>query len=196
MRVTLPGAGWSSAQDSTDEFKLSPPGYPATDSAPVIRFWIDPHASTPCSDQVLAVDMSTPARAVDWLRSNKNLIVSTPQRTTIAAHLPALRVDVLNLSPTAPKCSSSCPGPCFDFFLFFGGSFASPDLAPGHTPKATEVFGGDPVRFYFAAIGPPSHLFTVGVETPNRKGFAKVNAEAVTLLAHMHLPPKLPPKHG
>jgi hypothetical protein len=92
MRVTPPGAGWSSAQDSTDEFKLTPPGYPATDSSPVIRFWIDPHASTTCSDKLVPVDMSTPARTV------------------------------------------------------------------------------------------------------NRKGFAKVNAGAVTLLAHLHLPPKHPPK--
>jgi hypothetical protein len=196
MRVNLPSGGWRSSQDSTDEFKLYPPGYPAHDASPSIRFWIDPSASTPCSDKVLPVDMTTPARAVHGLRRNKDLIVSSPRRTTIAGHLPGLRVD-LGVSRTAPRCSPSCPGPCLDYLLFFGGAFATTDLAPGHTPGATEVFGsgaGDPVRLYFATVGPPSHVLTVGVEAGNSHEAAKVDAAAAVLLARLRLPAKLPPK--
>jgi len=63
MRVKVPGSGWVSHQDSTTEFKLSPPGYPDPNTTPVIRFWIDPRVSTPCTDIVLPYKLTTPARA-------------------------------------------------------------------------------------------------------------------------------------
>ncbi|HJQ51071.1 MAG TPA: hypothetical protein VJ838_11205, partial [Gaiellaceae bacterium] len=66
MRVNVPGSGWFSQQDSTTEFKLSPPGYPDPNYVPVIRFWIDPRVSTPCTDIVLPYKVTTPARAVAW----------------------------------------------------------------------------------------------------------------------------------
>lgn len=197
MRVDVPGSGWSSAQDSTTELKLSPPGYPDPTTAPTIRFWTDPRVTTPCSDNVLPVDMTTPARAVRWLRSNKDMVVSVPKRTTIAGHLAALRVD-LDVSPNAPQCHPSCPGPCIDYFGFFGGTAPdATDLAPGHTPGIKDAFGsgrGELVRLYFAHIGPPSHLFVVGVDTPNGNGFAQVSAAAATMLTHLRLPTRLPPK--
>jgi hypothetical protein len=199
MRVDVPGRGWTSQQDSTTEFNLSPPGYPDPNTAPVIRFWIDPRVSTPCSDKVLPINISTPARAVRWIRTNRNFIASAPKQTTIAGHLSALTVDY-DVSPSAPRCDPSCPGPCIDYFLFFGGTAPdATDLAPTHTPGVKDGFGTgthDPVRLYFAHIGPPSHLFVVGVETPNGNGMAKVRAAAARMLAHLRLPARLPPKHG
>jgi hypothetical protein len=196
MRVTVPGRGWSSPQDSTNELKLHPPGY---SDATLLRFWVDPRLSTPCSDRVIPGQIRTPAEAVRWFRNNTNLIVSSPRRTTIAGHLAALTVDV-NLSPTAPRCSPSCPTPCIDYFLFFAGTGPDvTDLASGHTPGAKDAFGsgrGELVRLYFAEIGKPSHLFVVGVDTYNKKDFAALTSVASTLLARLRLPPKLPPNHS
>jgi len=178
MRVTVPAGGWRSSQDSPTEFKLNPPN----DNNAAIRFWIDPNASTPCSDKVVPVDISSPTRAVAWLRGNKNLLISNQRRATISGHL-ALRVD-LDVKAAAPKCSPDCPGPCLDYFLF-------------HQQGVTEPFGtgrGELVRLYFAQIGPPSHLFVVGVDTPDRNAFATLTASATRILADLRLPPKLPPR--
>lgn len=193
MRVTLPGRGWSSPQDSATELRLHPPGY----SGPTfLRFWIDPRLSTTCTDRVISTKITTPAQAAHWFRSNKNMIVSSPRQTTIANHVAALTVDV-DLSPTAPRCDPSCPAPCIDYFLFFQGTGPdAADLAPGHTPGAKDGFGsgrGELVRFYFAEIGKPSHLFVIGVDTYSRKDFATLTATASRLLTTLRLPSKLPP---
>lgn len=200
MRVSVPSSGWTSHQDSTTEFRLSAPGYPVdTQTTPVIRFWIDPRVSTPCTDKVLPYKMTTPARAVHWLTTNKNFIVSNTGRTMIAGHIPALRIDY-DVSPTAPKCDPHCPDvSCIDYFAFMGGPQPdATDLAPTHTPGIKDGFGTgahDPVRLYFAHIGPPSHshLFMVGVETPNGNDLAGLRADAARMLAHLRLPNKLPP---
>jgi hypothetical protein len=205
MQVNVPGSGWSSEQDSTTEFKLSLPGYPNPNTTPLIRFWIDPRASTPCSDKVIPVNMTTPVRAVHWLRNNKNLTVSAPRRTTIAGKLQALTVD-LNVSKTAPRCSGA-PAVAADYFLFFGGTAPAPtDIAPQHTPGVKDAFGtgrGELVRLYLAQIGPPAHLFVVGIDVPNRIGgppmrkrFAQVNGIATSILADLQLPATLPPKQN
>ena len=197
MRVKVPGNGWTSQQDSTTEFKLSPPGYPDPSTAPVIRFWIDPRVTTPCTDQALPARLTTPARAVHWLTTNKNFLVSTATRTTIAGHLAALGVDY-DVSPSAPKCDPSCPSSCIDYFAFFGGPQPdATDLNPAHTPGIKDGFGtgaNDPVRLYLAHIGNPSHshLLMVGVETPNGTDQAQLRVEAAAMLAHLRLPTKLP----
>jgi hypothetical protein len=197
MRVKVPGSGWISQQDSTTEFKLSPPGYPDPSTAPVIRFWIDPRVSTSCTDIVLPYKMSTPARAVRWMTTNKDFIVSGTKRTTIAGHIAAIRLDY-DVSPSAPKCDPSCPSSCIDYFAFMGGPQPdATDLAPTHTPGIKDGFGtgaDDPVRLYFAHIGPPSHahLFMVGVETPNGSDLTAMRADAANMLAHLRLPTRLP----
>ncbi|HEX6787639.1 MAG TPA: hypothetical protein VF091_00245 [Gaiellaceae bacterium] len=188
MRVRLPSRGWSSPQDSTNELRLHPPGY---SDATFLRFWTDPRLSTACSDRVISARITTPAQAVRWFRSNKELLVSPPRQATIAGHVAALTIDV-DLSPTAPRCGASCPGPCIDYFLFFGGTAPdATDLAPGHTPGAKDGFGsarGELVRFYFAEIRKPARLFVVGVDTYSKKDFAALTPVASTLLAKLHLP--------
>jgi hypothetical protein len=195
MRVSLPGSGWSSPQDSTTELNLHPPGYSAS---PSVRFWVDPRLSTPCSDKVIPVHITTPAEAVHWFRSNPNMIVSPPRRTTIAGHVAAVTVDV-NLTASAPRCSPSCSGPCIDYFLFFTGTGPlATDAAPGHTPGIKDLFGsgrGELVRFYFAEIAKPAHLFVIGVDTYNKHDFTALTPVASKLLARLQLPSKLPPNH-
>ena len=184
MRIRLPG-GWQAVQDSTTEFKLTPPHSTDPDT-PALRFWVDPHASTPCTDKALPVDISTPTKVVDWLRRDRNVVVSTPSRTTIGRGLKALRVD-LDTSARAPRCSSACPGPCVDYFLF---------RAPG---VPTEPYGtgrGELVQLYFAHIAPPGHLLVFAVDTPNARTFRKLTASARSLLATVRMPAKLPPRRG
>lgn len=201
MRVNVPGSGWVSHQDSTTEFKLSPPGYSGSGSGandpPRIAFWIDPRVTTTCTDKLLPVKLTTPSAAVHWLSTNKNFVVSGTERTTIGGHVAALRID-FDVSPSAPKCAPSCPSSCIDYFAFLGGPQPDePDLAPTHTPGIKDGFGtgaGEPVRLYFAHIGRPSdsHLFVVGVDTPNGNDEDGLRAEAATMLAHLRLPTKLP----
>lgn len=197
MRVNVPGSGWVSHQDSTTEFKLSPPGYSDPDTAPVVRFWIDPRVSTPCTDKILPLTLTSPESVVRWLRANKNFIISGTGRTRIAGDLAALRLDY-DVSPRAPKCSPSCTSSCIDYFMFMGGPQPdATDLTPGHTPGIKDGFGtgaGDPVRLYLAHIGPPSHahVFMVGVETPSGQDLAGLRAAAAKMLAQLRLPAKLP----
>jgi hypothetical protein len=187
LRVTVPAGGWQSGDDSPREFKLYPPGYAADDSSPAIRFWIDPRASTPCSDKPLPVDMTTPARVLRWMRSDKNLIVSASRRTTIAGHLAATSVD-LDVRPSAPRCSSGCPTACIDYFLF---------TSPGEATRPYGTGSGELVRLYVTRIGPPSHVFLAmtDVGSPQTKTvFATLNTTLATMLAGLRLPAKLPPK--
>jgi hypothetical protein len=76
--------------------------------------------------------------------------------------------------------------------LFFGGTAPdATDLAPGHTAGIKDGFGsgrGQPVRLYFAAIGQPSHLFVVGVDTPSKRVFTALTASMPGLLARLRLP--------
>jgi hypothetical protein len=182
MRVTTPVSGWSVGADSQTEFELYPPGRDPNDAATAIRFWIDPHPSTPCTDQDLPVSIPTPARAVEWLQSNTNLVISNLKNVAIAGNLVGLRVD-LNDSAAAPKCAPQCPGPCIDYFLF-------------HAPGITDPYGtglDEFVQLYFAQIGPPAHLFVVGVDTPNLRVFTDMTASAAEMLASLRLPDQLPP---
>lgn len=180
LRVTVPAGGWRGGEDSSLELRLEPPGHPGE----YLRFWLDPHASTPCSDRLLSVDTTTPARVVSWLRGNKNLTVSAPRQTMIAGGLTALSVD-LDDSATAPRCDPTCPpGPCIAYFLFPGDGYS----------ESYGTGARSPVRLYFARIGPPAHVFTVGIESSGPKQFQPLIAEVASILAQVRLPTKLPPE--
>jgi hypothetical protein len=185
MRVIVPAGGWTSQHDSPIEFTIWPPHTASSDPAP-IHFWIDPHASTPCTDHFVSADLSTPAKIVSWLKHDKNLIISGPRRTTVAGHIAALSVD-LNVSPKAPRCSPSCPGPCIDYFLFKAPNFHSDVYGTGR---------GEFVRLWFAETGPPAHLMMAGTDALNKARFGMLNAAMPEILASLRLPPKLPSRQG
>jgi hypothetical protein len=185
MRVIVPAGGWTSQHDSPIEFTLWPPHTPSSDPTP-IHFWIDPHASTPCTDHFVSADLSTPAKIVGWLKQDKNLIISGPRRTSIAGHIAALSVD-LNTTPKAPRCSPSCSGPCIDYFLFKAPNFHSDVYGTGR---------GEFVRLWFAQIGPPAHLLMAGTDALTKGRFATLNAAMPKILASLRLPQKLPSRHG
>jgi Tol biopolymer transport system component len=199
MKVNVPGSGWTSVQDSTTEFKLSPPGYPDPNTAPVIRFWIDPRVTTACSAILLPYKLSTPSRGVSWFTTNANFFVSGSGQATIAGHTPALTVDY-DASPNEPECDPACGGPCIGYFAFFGGPQPdSTDSFPGHTPGIKDGFGtghDEPVRLYFAHIGSPSHSHLLVVGVDDQEGgadMAALRADAATMVANLRLPSRLPP---
>jgi len=79
-------------------------------------------------------------------------------------------------------------GPCIGYFIF---------RAPGIVPTDTYGTGrGEPVRLYFAQIGPPTHLFAVNVDTTNKNVFARMNAVAAKILSSLRLPSRLPSRRG
>jgi hypothetical protein len=185
LKVAMPTTGWRRTEDTAGELELIPPNGTNTES-PALRAFIDPHASTPCTDQILPADISTPALIIKWLKANKNLIIKGPKRTTIGGRTPAWFVD-LDTTATAPQCDPSCPGPCFDYFLF---------RTPG---IGTDPYGtgrGELVRLYFAEIGSPKHLFVFNIDTPNKKVFATMTAIAAKMVAGMQLPSNLPSRQG
>jgi hypothetical protein len=185
LRVTVP-ARWQIGEDSKLELKLLPP-HSRNPDTPALRFWLDPHASTACTDVPVHADLSTPAAAIAWLRGNKNLVVSASHRATVGRKkIPARYVDLDN-SPHAPRCSPTCPGPCIDYFLFH---------APG---TATEPYGtgrGEPVRLYFAEVRSPRHLFVFGVDAPSPTRFARLTPVAAKILGTLRLPSRLPSRRG
>jgi hypothetical protein len=185
MRVIVPAGGWASQHDSPIEFTLWPPHTAPSDPTP-IHFWIDPHASTPCTDHFVSADLSTPAKIVSWLKQDKNLIISGPRRTTVAGHIRALSVD-LNVTPKAPRCSTSCSGPCIDYFLFKAPNFHSDVYGTGR---------GEFVRLWFAHIRRPTHLLMAGTDALTKARFATLNAAMRKILAGLRLPRELPTRKG
>lgn len=185
MKVTIPPGGWQRTEDTAGELELIPPGGTNTES-PALRAFIDPHASTACTDKILATDIGTPTLIINWLKANKNLVIKGPRKTTIAGHIPAWFVD-LDARSSAPRCDPSCPSACLDYFLF-----KTPGI--GIDPYGTGR--GEPTRLYFAQIGSPKHLFVFNVDTPNRRVFATMTAIAAKMVAGMHLPANLPSRQG
>jgi hypothetical protein len=187
LRVTVPAGGWRSYEDSPVELKLNPPNTPDPES-PALRMWIDPHASTACSDAQIPVDMGTPTKVVEWLKTNKNLIIEGPRHVTIASHVAALVVDVL-VKQTAPRCDPACPAPCIDYFLFRAPRIAMHPYGTGPL---------EPARFYFAQIESPKHVLVFNVDATRgaAPSFTKMKAVATQMLASLRLPSKLPPRQG
>ena len=180
MRVTAP-PGWFLGEDDPVEFKIYPPGSDPSQDPAGIRFWVDPHASTPCTDKDLDVPMATPRQIVSWLGHNKNIRLSSLRQVTIAGQIAATQVD-LDVRRTAPRCAPECPGPCIDYLLF-------------HAAGRTAPFGtgpGESARFYFARIGPPDHVLVVNVFADDRKTFTNLTADVRDVLASLALPDQLP----
>jgi hypothetical protein len=185
MRITVPAGGWYSGEDTPVELKLNPPNTTDPES-PALRAWIDPHASTPCTDKALPADISTPSKIIKWMKSNRNLIVKGPRRTRIARNVAALVVD-LGVRRTAPRCDPSCPAACIDYFLFRAPNVAMHPYGTGPL---------EPAQFYFAQIGRAKHLFVFNVDAPNKLVFARMKAIAAKMVATLRLPSKLPSRKG
>jgi len=182
MRVTTP-SGWTVGEDSQIELKLYPPAqFMGIGDSTGIRFWIDPHASTPCSDKALPVSIATPARAVAWLQGDKDLLITNLRHVTIAGHVGAMRLDLDN-SLAAPKCQPDCKVSCIDYFLFRAGG----ETAPYGTGR------GELVRLYFATIGPPTHTLVVGLDAQNKRVFDRLSPSLASIVASLQLPQNLPP---
>lgn len=181
MTLRVPAGGWQSTEDSTGEFNLHPPGHPDAS----IFFWLDPYAVHLDDSRVAGVS-TTPKALLQWLRSNRDVIVSKPHARELAnGKIHATSVD-LDVARTAPGGPPMCPGPCIDYFVirFPGGQF------PYGTGR------GELTRLYFARIGSGASKRTlvISIDTPNKAVFKALTKQATEILMSVRLPPKLPPR--
>ena len=177
LQVTVPNRGWTVYEDQRGEFSLKTPvgltrqGY--------IHFWLDPHASAPRGVELPRV--GTTAKAlIAWLRSNRNLIVSSPTAKRIG-RISMMSVK-LDLSARAPREDPTCTAPCLTYFVFHG---------PGYNfPFGTAR--GEPVRLYLATVRRMGSTRTIAIAvSAPAKSFRAVERVASEILASVMFPAKL-----
>jgi hypothetical protein len=142
MRLTL-DAGWTSREDSTGEFVVSPVYAPDVND---ILFWEDVYP-VENGKRVKAVPL-TAAGLLNWMRSSSQLEVSAPTAGAIG-DLPATLVEV-RVADGAVNDDPNCPVPACALFLGFPQWDGPPwGLAGSH------------VRFYLSDVtyGGRDHLF-------------------------------------
>jgi hypothetical protein len=153
-------AGWTSREDSTSEFVVSPLSAPDNND---VLFWedvypVEPPDGTWNFDTVKRIKMKriggvplTAGGLLDWMRSSPNLELSSPTHGAIG-ELPATVVDV-RVADDAVNDDPNCPvRACFNFLGF---------------PQWVGPWGiaGGPVRFYLSDVtyGGADHLFVAAI---------------------------------
>jgi hypothetical protein len=163
MTLTLDDAEWTSREDSTGEFVVSPLSAPDEND---ILFWEDVYPIEPKDvywdfpvhmktvDRVKGVP-PTAAGMLDWLRSSSQLKISKPTAGTIG-DLPATVVDV-SVAADAVNDDRNCPVRACVNFLGFPQWDGPWGIAPG------------PVRFYLSDVsyGGQKHLFVAAIYPAN-----------------------------
>jgi hypothetical protein len=158
MRLTFDDSGWTSREDSTGEFVVSPSDVPDEND---ILFWEDVYPVEPPTgtwNTVMPIKMRriagvplTAAGLLDWMTSSSQLQVSAPTPGTIG-DIPATVVDV-SVADDAVNDDPNCPvRACFNFLGF---------------PQWDGPWGiaGGPVRFYLSDVtyGGRDHLFVAAI---------------------------------
>jgi hypothetical protein len=158
LRLTL-DAGWTSREDSTGEFVVSPIYAPDVND---ILFWEDVYPVEPPGgadtwhsfDKVEPIKgvPSTAAGLLDWMTSSPQLEVSKPTAGAIG-DLPAMVVDVSVADDAVDDDPKNCPvRACVNFLGF---------------PQWDGAWGiaGGPVRFYLSDVtyGGRDHLFVAAI---------------------------------
>jgi hypothetical protein len=152
MRMTFFDAGWTSREDSTGEFVVSPLSNPDGED---ILFWEDVYPVEPTpggADRCIPSTRwrawpSTAAGFLDWMKSSSQLKVSKPTPGAIG-DIPATVADV-RVAADAVNEDPNCPVRACVLFLGF--------------PQWDGVWGiaGGPTRFYLSDVtyGGRDHLF-------------------------------------
>ncbi|HLC05835.1 MAG TPA: hypothetical protein VJK02_22600 [Anaerolineales bacterium] len=170
MQVTLDG-DWTSGEDSSGEFKLSP-----KDSDNDLSFWEDVY-SVENGVRVESVPM-TATGLLDWLSTNPRLKTTSPVAGHIGKAIPAAIVDVTN-AEGAPNDDPECP---FDTCVLFLGF-----------PQWDDVWGlagPQVVRFYLADVsyGGASHLFVAVIYPDDPADMVSFRALAEPVIASVQVP--------
>jgi hypothetical protein len=161
--------GWTSREDSTGEFALSPRSSPDDQD---VLFWEDVY---PVEDgeRVQGVPRST-AGLLDWMMANPNLEVAAPTRGAIG-DIPATVVDV-RVADDAVNDDPNCPVQACANFLGF--------------PQWDGVWGlAAPARFYLSDVtyGGRQHLFVAAIYAENPADLKTLGAAAERLIASVRV---------
>ena len=178
LKVVVPNAGWTIYEDQAGEFSLKTP---AALGDGYLHFWLDPHASGLLGAPLSKSVGGSPSALIEWLRSNPNLLVSSPRPRRVAGTTNWKSVK-LDLSRRAPKEDPSCTVPCLTYFVFRGSGYDFP-------------FGtarGELVRLYLRTVRRSGHPHTMAIliSGPART-FASIDRIASAILAKTQLPPYL-----
>jgi hypothetical protein len=178
MRMTFFDAGWTSREDSTGEFAVSPLSDPDAED---ILFWEDVYPVEPpggadtwhSSDKVEPIKGVPPTAAglLDWMTSSSQLEVSKPTAGAIG-DLPATVVDV-TVADDAVNEDPNCPVRACVLFLGF--------------PQWDGVWGiaGGPARFYLSDVtyGGRDHLFVAAIYPEDPADMKTLSEAAERLIA-------------
>jgi hypothetical protein len=184
MRLTFDDDGWTSREDSTGEFVVSPLYAPDEND---ILFWEDiypvkpPHGATTWKsfhgmERIQGVPL-TAAGLLDWMKSSSQLEVSEPTSGTIG-DLPATVVDVSVADDAVNDDPKNCPvRACVNFLGFqqWDGSWG---------------IAGGPVRFYLSDVtyGGRDHLFVVAIYPVNPEDMKTLGEAAEHLIGTVDVP--------
>ena len=176
MELTLDG-NWTSGEDSTGEFKISPIG---TNNA--IFFWEDVYP-VENGNPIKGVPI-TAAGLLDWLSTSPRLKVTSPIAGSIGAAVPATIVDV-SIAAGAPNEDPGCVGVYDTCILFLG------------FPQWTAPWGiaGSQIqRFYIADVryGGKIHLFVAVIYPDDPADMESFQAIAESIIASVHVPVDMP----
>lgn len=177
LLITLPD-GWSSVSQNRGEFKLISVDHPDD----ILFMWRDVVAiSNDGTARIVPNVASTPEGLTAFFRSDPDLTVSTPMRTTIAGGVAAVTY-VVGVSASAKSPEKFCPDPphCVDFLK-----------DPVHW--GTDVYGiaaPEVARLYLATIGAGSnaHLLVIALDSPNATELGRFSAVADPIIASIRLP--------
>jgi len=173
MQVTLQGQ-WSSHEDSTGEFQLSPTSRPADG----IYFWEDVYPV----DQGARVDgvPLTVSGILGWLQGDSNFVISAPEAGSIGAGVPATVVD-LSIAAGAVNDDPGCPvGTCLNFLGF-------PQWNP---PGVWGIAGTQVQRIYLADVsyGGVTHLFVVVIYPDDPANMDSLRQLAEPMIGSVRVP--------
>lgn len=169
MTLSLP-SGWSSPEDSTGEFSISP-----NNGRDDINFWEDVYP-TEGGKRVKGVPI-TASGLLTWLRTDPNLQTSDPVRGKIG-DLPATLVDV-RIAKGPKNEGPHCPAHACLLFLGFpqwDGSFG--------------IAGKQVQRFYLADVryGGVAHLFVAVIYPEDPSDFSHLASLGQPVIASVSVP--------
>lgn len=180
MELTVPD-GWQSLEQDAGEFNLFPLDHP-NDHIFMVK---DIAAITTDGTLQLVPDVPrTVEGLVEYWQHDPNLVVSSPEATTIADGIEAITF-VITVSPDAQFTDPGCPvyPRCADFFTdpryWDGGGYGI------GAPAA--------VRMYMATIGSgyEHHVFVIGLEGEDEAALERLTAAAAPIIASIRLPDRI-----
>lgn len=174
LTVSVP-KGWSSYEDSTGEFALTPRAHEGA----AVLFWLDVYpAIDPTNEPVPGIDRSI-KDTFGWLEANPNLVISARGQATLGG-LAAQTLE-FERSAEATNVDPGCPAagrPCVGLFGFPQWEFNYSQGGPFHLrlTAADAAWGGERHVIYAMTQGGDAELY------------AEIESQAEAMIASARLP--------